>query len=79
MSSGIDAKVAEIFRLCRELAAETGRPVVPDGHMVGAVGEAFVDRTAWDIAGDRGKPGQWTISVRQLAAHTANKEPNPFD
>lgn len=142
------ANIAEIFRLCRELQASTGRPVVPDGHLVGALGEAFVDRTkglvpaaastkgydgkergkngrevqiktttrnriavsgttyeaerllaavyldretaeftlvyygpiaaAFEIAGDRVKPGQWTISLRQLAAHADNTEPDPF-
>lgn len=141
-----DKRVIEIFRLCAELAEETGRPIVPDGHLVGALGEVFADRAlglepasastqgfdgtdsegrevqvktttrhrialrgtefdpkrllaavrldsetgaaslvyfgpisaAWDIAGDRVKPGQWTISIRQLAAHPANTEPNPF-
>lgn len=33
--------VREIFEKCRELTERTGRPVSPDGHLVGSLGEAY--------------------------------------
>lgn len=33
--------ISEIFEACRNLSARTGRPVSPDGHLVGSLGEIF--------------------------------------
>jgi len=33
--------VAEIFMACARLSEITGRPVSPDGHLVGSIGEAL--------------------------------------
>lgn len=33
--------IAEIFAACRELSDISGRPVSPDGHLVGSLGEIF--------------------------------------
>lgn len=33
--------IGEIFRTCKRLSELTGRPVSPDGHLVGSLGEVF--------------------------------------
>jgi hypothetical protein len=37
--------IAEIFEACRHLSELSGRPVSPDGHLVGSLGEIFAAET----------------------------------
>lgn len=34
-------KARKIFKLCKELSDESERPISPDGHLVGGLGELF--------------------------------------
>lgn len=39
--TSVEELVAELFEVCAELSRRTGRPVSPDGHLVGSLGEVF--------------------------------------
>lgn len=41
MDEDIRGLIRQIFEACAELTARTGRPVSPDGHLVGSIGEAL--------------------------------------
>lgn len=41
MDKGIQDLVTDVFAACADLTRITGRPVTPDGHLVGSIGEAL--------------------------------------
>jgi len=39
MDRKMQTKARQVFQLCAELSKESGRPISPDGHLVGGLGE----------------------------------------
>ena len=40
-AESVEQLVARVFSCCQELSERTGRPISPDGHLVGSLGEVI--------------------------------------
>ena len=83
MDDDVQDLIRQVFEACNEITRRTGRPVSPDGHLVGSLGEIFAAQRlelelmppstrGYDAIDSQGRKVEIKTTTRRSIAFSAN-------